>query len=153
MAMTFFSPTLSRVLIASGGMSAIGYSVYYNRRAASTNSRIYIPVRYESEFEPLLLLKTPLLANFSIRNEHLSRQVTNHLSKVINERPDDKPLSTVDVEADDPNVTDLLSRYMITSIPTVVAFRGGLPISSYTFDSKQRELDVEDFDKWINSID
>lgn len=57
----------------------------------------------------------------------------------------------VDVEADEPGVRDLLPRFMVSNIPTIVAIRGGLPIDK--FEVKTGEPITEEAVKaWVDQV-
>lgn len=71
-----------------------------------------LSIRYEAEFEPLLLLKTPLLANFTYRGDPKSDKLTGVLNRIVSEETDYR-ISAVDIEADEPTTRDLLLRYSV----------------------------------------
>lgn len=70
-------------------------------------------VRYESEFEPLLLLKTPLLANFTFRGDPKSDKLTGAFNRIVSEETEFR-VSAVDVEADEQGTRELLVRYSVS---------------------------------------
>lgn len=107
-----------------------------------------MPIRFESELEPLLLLKTPLLANFCIHTDRLSTTVSKDLNDIV-EKQTDAIVSAVDIEADELGTRELLTRYGVTQIPTIVALRGGIPFSRYRVG---QDYDYEDLKKWINEV-
>ncbi|CDO56448.1 conserved hypothetical protein [Geotrichum candidum] len=117
-------------------------------------NRIYFPVRYESEFEPLLLLKTPLLANFTFRGDPKSDKLTGAFSRIVSEETEFR-VSAVDVEADEQGTRELLVRYSVTELPMIVAFRGGVPYAKFTLPkdfTKDSEIDWIALKAWIESV-
>ncbi|CAN6597861.1 hypothetical protein TRVA0_001S04940 [Trichomonascus vanleenenianus] len=108
-----------------------------------------MPVRFESELDPLLILKPPLLANFSIRNDPLSNQLTGALYRIVQDETE-KIVSVVDVEADEPGVQDVISRYQVNDIPTIVALRSGIPFSRYA--PKGDKVDWIELKQWVESV-
>lgn len=72
-------------------------------------------IRYESELEPLLLLKTPLLLNFTFRGDPKSDKLTGPLIRIVSEETDFQ-VSAVDIEADEEDTRDLLLRYSVSSL-------------------------------------
>lgn len=69
-------------------------------------------IRYQSEFEPLLLLKTPLLANFTYRGDPRSDKLTGALNRIVADETEFR-ISLVDIEADEPDIRDLMLRYSV----------------------------------------
>ncbi|ANB11593.1 hypothetical protein AWJ20_4413 [Sugiyamaella lignohabitans] len=128
---------------------------FWNKQAPQKNRRYEVPLRYESELETLLVLPTPLLANFTGHHDPLSKSLTEQLEKIVlNETS--KTVSLVDLEADQPEIKGLLNRYMVKSIPSVVAIRGGIPISQFTpsrSNNEPQEVDYEQLKQWVESID
>ncbi|KAA8916359.1 hypothetical protein TRICI_001502 [Trichomonascus ciferrii] len=109
-----------------------------------------MPVRHESEFQPLLTLPPPLLANFTIRNDPKSNLLTGALYRIVSDETD-KVVSVVDIEADEPGTQELVDRYVVSSIPTVVALKGGFVNGTYDMkDSKQ--VDWEDLKAWVEKM-
>lgn len=113
-------------------------------------NRVFTPVRQESELERLLTLPTPLLTNFCIYNDPTSKTLSRTLQYVV-ERRTSNHVNMVDVEADEPGVKDLLPRFMVSNIPTIVAIRGGLPIDK--FEVKTGEPITEESVKaWVDQV-
>jgi len=162
--------TTPSFLLKSGLVAALGYSgtTYYRlgfyRPFTSLDDkynkeRTFLPVRYEQEFEPLLLLNTVLLANFTVRNDPIANKLTAALHSTVIKHAEEYQnsenriaVSVVDVEADEPGVRDLVIRYQIHRIPTIVAFKSGLPYATYTLNNSS-VVDERDLKDWIDTID
>jgi hypothetical protein len=148
--------SVSRWMMAGGAGAALYAGCMYGygplRRSFATHSgsrnRIYSPIRFESELEQLLILPNPLLANFAIQNDPRSDQLSEYLTRIIKDSP--AAVSLVNIEAEEPGVRDLLSTYMIDKIPTVVAIKGGIPISRYVPVGEQ--VDFEKVKDWVSKI-
>jgi hypothetical protein len=112
-------------------------------------NRVHLPVRWEQEFEPLTALPVPLLANFSYSNDQVSAALSKELVEIV-QYDTDSSISLVNVEADEPGVQELLQRYRIMQIPTVIALRGGNPVSRYTVPGNTVEgINREQLKAWI----
>lgn len=139
-------------------VGVIGYMSFQRRRTfiaqqqakQPVRNRIHMPVRHDSEFHPLLTLPPPLLANFTIRNDPKSNLLTGALYRIVSDETE-KLVSVVDIEADEPGTQELVDRYAISSIPTVVALKGGFVNGTYDMkDSKQ--VDWEDLKAWVENM-
>lgn len=115
--------------------------------SAATN-RFYGKVRKESEFEPLLTLPNPLLANFGFYSDTTSQKVSEALKNIVSSDETPIPLSFVDVECDEPDAQVLVQRYVIGHYPTVLAFRGGYLLSQFIPDKGDQAIE-ESLKKWI----
>jgi thioredoxin-like negative regulator of GroEL len=115
-------------------------------------NRIYLPIRFENELEDLLLIKRPILLNFTIRGDPYCNKVTGALQRIIAYETD-KRVNMVDVECDEPGTRDLLPRFGVKNIPSVVAVRKGLPVSKYVdqglLDNPDSEVDWQKLKQWI----
>lgn len=80
-----------------------------------SQNRIYVPVRYEQEFDSLALLPTPLLANFTLRGDAASDQITGALIKIVSYETE-KSISAVDIETDELTTRPLMERYGVSNI-------------------------------------
>jgi hypothetical protein len=143
----FYKPSVQLLLLGTGtAVGAFAASRPYSSFGKRTN-RVYIPVRFETEFEPLTLLKSPLLANFSIHNDRLSTTVSKDLAEIVVNQTE-TIVSAVDVEADELGVRELLTRYGVTHIPTIVALKGGVPFDRY----EVKNYDYEDLKRWVDKV-
>lgn len=119
----------------------------YTHVWASSN-RVYLPVRKELEFEPLLSLPNPLLAHFSFPTDSKCQAVTKALKTIVDgETP--FALSTVDVECDEPDAQHLILRYGVTEFPTVLCLKGGDYISSFCPKGNDPETNLR---HWIKEL-
>lgn len=132
--------------VAVGTFGLIGRRLSSPAAGSGGPNRVYLPVRNEQEFAPLALLGGPLLANFTFRNDPKSTKLTGVLHRIVESTS--ASVSLVDVEADEPGVRDLLVRYNVASIPTVVAIKGGQPMAYYS----PKEIEWDDVDKWVESV-
>lgn len=131
----------------SVGTLALGF---YARPFSTGTNRVYVSIRRQMEFEPLATLPGPILANFCIYTDPLSAKVSHALKEIVNgDTP--FPVSCVDIEADEPDVQPIVKRYAISKIPTVVALRGGNPISYFSPETPEGVL--EDLQRWIKGLD
>lgn len=142
-------------MIASA--SIIGYMSYQRRKSFLARqeekyrrNRIHLPVRQESEFHPLLVLPPPLLANFTIRNDPKSNLLTGALYRIVSDETE-KVVSVVDIEADEPGVKDLIDQYAVSSIPTVIALKGGFITGKYDMEDK-KEVNWEELKEWVEKM-
>lgn len=142
-----YKPSIQILLLGTGTVVGAYAATRSYTPAGKPINRVYMPVRYESELEPLLLLKTPLLTNFSINNDHTSTNVSKALGEIV-ERQTKARVSTVNIEADEPGVRDLLTKYGVSHIPTIVALRGGVPFDRYVV----KEYDYEDLKNWVDKV-
>lgn len=93
-------------------------------------NRIFLPIRFEDELSDLLLIKRPLLLNFTVRGDSYCNKVTGALQRIIAYETD-KRINMVDIEVDEPGTKDLLPRFGVKDIPCVVAVRKTLPADWY----------------------
>jgi hypothetical protein len=93
-------------------------------------NRIFLPVRFENEVDNLLLIKRPLLMNFTIRGDPYCNKVTGALQRIVAYETD-KKVNMVDIEADFPETRDLVPRFGVKNIPTIVAVRKTFPVDYY----------------------
>jgi hypothetical protein len=93
-------------------------------------NRIFLPVRFENEVDSLLLIKRPLLMNFTIRGDPYCNKVTGALQRIVAYETD-KKVNMVDIEADFPETRDLVPRFGVKNIPTIVAVRKTFPVDYY----------------------
>lgn len=78
-------------------------------------------IRYRQEFEPLTILPTPLLANFTYRGDYKSDKLTGAMNRIVSEETEYR-ISAVDVEADEEDVQELLSRYSVCISMCLISF-------------------------------
>lgn len=116
---------------------------------AGTN-RVYTSVRNEFELNSLLILPNPLLANFGILTDPKSKKVSEALSRLV--PASEKPLSTVDVEVDEPGNAGLTQRYLISKLPTIVALEGGEPVSRFSPQNSDGEELEKEISAWIAEL-
>ncbi|ODQ66254.1 hypothetical protein NADFUDRAFT_50175 [Nadsonia fulvescens var. elongata DSM 6958] len=118
-------------------------------------NRVYFPVRYEHEFDPLLPLPLPLLVNFTVRNDPVSNKLTGALHRIVTKETE-KCCRLVDVEADEPTMRDIMLKYQINNIPTIMAINGGLPKSYYVptefKNNHEAEVDWEKLKAWVEEV-
>lgn len=115
---------------------------------AAGPGRVYTSIREESEFTRLLPLPVPLLANFCMLVDPKSREVSDTLTSIVESGKAAFQVSAVDVEIDEPAAQDLVQRYIVAKIPTIVAFSGGEPVQSLEPSASGKELEGEILD-WI----
>lgn len=110
-------------------------------------NRIFLPVRFENELDDLLLIKRPLLLNFTIRGDPYCNKVTGALQRIIAYETD-KKVNMVDIETDEPGTKALISRFGVKNIPSVVAVKKQLPEAWYIDEKLKTNPEGEvDWDK------
>lgn len=62
------------------------------------------------------------------------------------------PVSAVDVEVDEPDTRDLVQRYIVSKIPTIVALHGGEPVQSLEPQAMGREELEHEILKWVEKL-
>lgn len=136
--------TWSLALGSVAALAANGYARRYAHVWASSN-RIYLPVRKEMEFDPLLSLPNPLLAHFTIPLDANCQAVSQTLRTIIDgETP--CALSCADVECDEPDAQPIILRYAIRKFPTILWLKGGNVVSEITPTSDDPESEIR---RWI----
>lgn len=105
-------------------------------------NRIFLPVRFENELEDLLLIKRPLLLNFTIRGDPYCNKVTGALQRIVAYETDHK-INMVDIETDELTTRDLLPRFGVRNIPTIVAVKKTLPVDSYVDENLLKDPESE----------
>lgn len=93
-------------------------------------NRIFLPVRNAEELDSYLLIKRPVLLNFTVRGDPYCNKVTGALQRIVAYETD-KKINMVDIESDYPETRDLIPRFGVRNIPTVVAVRKTFPVDSY----------------------
>lgn len=93
-------------------LSLAALPVAVHKRQFHAN-RIFMPVRYESEFDNIALLPTPLLANFTLRGHSQSDQLTGAIIKILSYETE-KSISAVDIETDEATTRPIMERYGVS---------------------------------------
>ncbi|KAI0462070.1 hypothetical protein LJB42_004675 [Komagataella kurtzmanii] len=139
----------------SRGWLKVRTQLFYPPASTKSGNRIFLPVRDPSELHPYLIQKPPLLLNFVYRGETASNKLTGVLQRIVSLETE-KSVNMVDIEADETANHQLLSTYMVTKIPTVVALKKQLPVSQYCdlelIDNKDKEVDWEELKKWVEEV-
>lgn len=121
-------------------------------KTTKQGNRIYLPVRFENELDDLLLIKRPLLLNFTIRGDPYCNKITGALQRIVAYETD-KKINMVDIECDEQGTKDLLPRFGVNNIPTVVAVRKTLPVDKYVdenlLNDPENEIDWIKLKNWI----
>lgn len=130
---------------------ALGFGAFsslFFRPVSNGSGQVFVNVRHYDEFESFIRLPQPLLANFCILTDPFSKQVSSELKDIVNQGA---KLNCTDVEMDEPDVQEVVQRYAISSVPTVLAFRGGYEFSRHiprnTPDWQQ------DLRNWVQSLE
>lgn len=155
--------TKGQVLLGSGlivGTAIIGTrNFWWTQRkviepptSTKQGNRIFLPVRFENEVDDLLLIKRPLLLNFTVRGDPYCNKVTGALQRIVAYETD-KKINMVDIETDQPDTKDLLPRFGVKTIPTIVSVRKTLPVDQYVdqnlLDNPDGEVDWIKLKEWI----
>ncbi|KAH3684799.1 hypothetical protein WICPIJ_004228 [Wickerhamomyces pijperi] len=119
--------------------------LYPPQDVTKQGNRFFLPVRNESELSDLLLIKRPLLMNFTVRGDPYCNKVTGALQRIITFEMEEtkKKINVVDVEVDDPGTKELLLRFGVKNIPTVVCARKTLPVDWYVDEKLLKDPKAE----------
>ena len=132
--------------------SALYGSRSFHASAATRSNRVYTSIRNEFEFNPLLTLPNPLLANFCILTDPKSQTVSSVLEELVKSNSSKVPISSVDVEVDEPGNSELMQRYVVSSIPTIVLLEGGQRIQNFVPKGESSEDLKKEIGDFIDSI-
>lgn len=124
----------------------------FHAAAITRSNRVYTSIRNEYELNQLLILPNPLLANFCMLTDVKSQSVSSVLEKLVKANDSAVPLSSVDVEIDEPGNAELMQRYLITNIPTIVHLEGGQLISRLVPKGETEEELNEEIREFIGGI-
>lgn len=121
---------LSTALVGARNFWWKTQTVFEPPQTTKQGNRIFLPVRFENEVDDLLLIKRPLLLNFTIRGDPYCNKVTGALQRIVAYETD-KKVNMVDIEADFPETRDLVPRFGVRNVPTIVAVRKTFPVDYY----------------------
>jgi len=144
--------TKKLAMLGTSACLLFGASRGFNAQAATKTGRVYTSVRQEWELNQLLTLPNPLLANFCILTDEKSQNVSEALKNVVESGKAALPVSAVDVEVDEPDTRDLVQRYIVSKIPTIVALHGGEPVQSLEPQAMGREELEHEILKWVEKL-
>lgn len=131
-------------------------------KVASSKGRVFQTIYSPEEFD--LLLSSPsasrgtLFATFVRLGEEPSNSMATHMWEIVRniEKPD--YTSTVCVEVAGGRNDELVSKYMVNNIPSVVALKKTLPYDTYidegvgNSDTKINEVDKEKLHQWVIKV-
>ncbi|KAH3670301.1 hypothetical protein WICMUC_004870 [Wickerhamomyces mucosus] len=128
--------------------------IIYPPSSTKQGNRIFLPIRFEDELDTILLIKRPLLLNFTVRGDPYCNKVTGALQRIVAYETD-KKVNMVDIEVDEPGTKDILPRFGVKNIPTIVAVRKTLPVDNYVdqnlLNDPESEIDWEKLKKFIEN--
>lgn len=137
-----------------GTTAVLGFTAIrgFQAHAATYQNKVYTSVRQEWELNQLLSLPNPLLVNFCMYTDPKSKAVSETLEKIVRSQETHRPVSSVDVEVDEQGTRELLQRYLVSRIPTIVALEGGeriaaLEPSAFELPSLEKEIQ-----SWIETL-
>jgi hypothetical protein len=157
----FAAATLGFFLYARAKPGKATLPVIYPKESATATGRVFQTVHTPKEFD--MLLSTPaasrgtLFATFVRLGEEPSNSMATHMWEIVRnvETPN---TSTVCVELAGGRNNELVQRYMVNTIPSVVALKKTLPSDTYIDDKvKNSNTDINHIDKeklrqWISNI-
>lgn len=136
-----------------GTTALLGFSAIrgLHAHAAAHQNKVYTSIRQELELNQLLSLPNPLLVNFCMYTDPKSKAVSEALKKIVESQETHKPVSSVDVEVDEAGTRELLQRYLVSRIPTIVALEGGERVDALEPSAFEPFLENE-INHWIKSL-
>lgn len=119
--------------------------------SAKQPNQTFLSIRNENELTNVLIAsnKTPLVLNFTVRNNVACDKLTGALDRIVMMETE-KSVNTADVETDFPETQEALLRFTVKSIPSLVAVRRGFPVDWYSpGDLVRGEVDWTGLKGWI----
>lgn len=138
------------------GLSA-GKRLYWNWFAKGGSAEIrqpnqvFLSIRNENELTDTLIAnnKTPLIMNFTMRNNTACDRLTGALNRIVMLETE-KKVNVVDVETDWPETKEAVLRFGVNNIPMLVAVRKSFPVDHYVpKDLTHDEVDWYGLKQWI----
>lgn len=114
-------------------------------------NQTFLSIRNENELANTLIAsaKTPIILNFTVRNNAVCDKLTGALNRIVMLETD-KKINAVDVETDFPETNEFLVRFTVPDIPSLVAVRRGFPVDWYApNDLATRDVDWIGLKQWI----
>ncbi|KAI5797431.1 hypothetical protein DFH27DRAFT_103104 [Peziza echinospora] len=145
-------------------------------KSSSSGNRIYNSVRTPEDFNTILLATTgnniPLITLWTTSYCSTCRQVTPLIRQLLEEHserhehpsssgqgPEPTPtlsksckVAFAEIEMDAPDILPVAGNYVIRSVPTLLAFRRGLPIYEKALTSKHDLTNRERLVSWIEDV-
>lgn len=130
-----------------------GTRLFFGRHGFSSRlpNQTFLSIRNENELANTLIAsgKTPIILNFTVRNNAICDKLTGALNRIVMLETD-KRVNSVDVETDFEETNDFLVRFTVKDIPSLVAVRRGFPVDWYVPpDLGARDIDWIDLKLWI----
>ncbi|CAR29592.1 hypothetical protein ZYGR_0AD02750 [Zygosaccharomyces rouxii] len=125
-------------------------SLFGNHGVRQAN-QTFLSIRNENELANTLIAsgKTPIILNFTVRNNAICDKLTGALDRIVMFETD-KKINSVDVETDFAETMDFLVRFTVKDIPSLVAVRRGFPVDWYAPDDlRTRDVDWINLKEWI----
>lgn len=132
------------------GSTVSGMRFLFNSSNQKPN-QTFLSIRNENELTNTLITagKTPVVLNFTVYNNAICDKLTGALNRIVMLETDRK-IHTVDVETDFPETNDLLVRFTVGDIPSLVAVRRGFPVDWYIPENlRTSEVDWIGVKEWI----
>ncbi|CDH17303.1 uncharacterized protein ZBAI_09091 [Zygosaccharomyces bailii ISA1307] len=136
-----------KYLITSSKISL--HRAFFTR--ARQPNQTFLSIRNENELTNVLIAsnKTPLLLNFTVRNNVACDKLTGALNRIVTMETE-KSVNTADIETDFPETQDALLRFTVKEIPSLVAVRRGFPVDWYSpGDLVRGEVNWTELKGWI----
>ncbi|QLG70413.1 hypothetical protein HG535_0A03520 [Zygotorulaspora mrakii] len=114
-------------------------------------NQVFLSVRNENEMTDTLIAsnRVPLVMNFTIRNNESCDILTGALNRIVMLETD-KKINCVDVETDWPETKEILLRFGVHDIPSLVAVKKSFPVDYYTQKHLMNgEIDWYSLKSWI----
>lgn len=114
-------------------------------------NQVFLSIRNENEMTDTLIAsnKTPLIMNFTMRNNAPCDKLTGALNRIVMLETD-KKVNAVDVETDWPETKDVMLRFGVNNIPMLVAVRKSFPTDYYVPGNLTHEdVDWYGLKEWI----
>ena len=114
-------------------------------------NQMFLSTRNENEMTDTLIAssKTPLIMNFTMRNNTPCDKLTGALNRIITLETD-KKVNVVDVETDWSGTKECTLRFGVNNIPMLVAVRKTFPVDYYTpKDLTNQDVDWYGLKAWI----
>lgn len=118
---------------------------------ATQPNQMFLSIRNENEMTDTLIAssKTPLIMNFTMRNNAPCDKLTGALNRIVTLETD-KKINVVDVETDWPETRECTLRFGVTNIPMLVAVKKSFPVDYYTpKDLTHQDVDWYGLKAWI----
>lgn len=114
-------------------------------------NEVFLSIRNENELTDTLIAssKTPLILNFTMRNNMACDKLTGALNRIVMLETD-KKVNVADVETDWLETKEAMLRFGVNSIPMLVAVRRSFPVDHYIpKDLTHDEVDWYALKTWI----